>query len=55
MMICGIKNWPLLTTTTTKSMKVKYFKVKHKIIKNSLHGQIWFDFEKISLKMSGRA
>jgi hypothetical protein len=38
-------------------MKVKYFKVKHKVLKNSLqcHGQIWSDFEKLSLKMSGKA
>jgi hypothetical protein len=34
-------------------MEVKYFKVKHKVLKNSLHhGQIWFDFENFSLKMS---
>jgi AAA+ superfamily predicted ATPase len=32
-------------------MEVKYFKVKHKVLKASLHGQIWSDFEKVSLKM----
>jgi hypothetical protein len=36
----------------TKVMGVKYFKVKHKVLKNSLHGQIWSDFEKVSFKMS---
>jgi hypothetical protein len=49
------KNWLLLTKTTTKAMAVKYFKVKHKVLKISLHGQIWSDFEKISLKISGKA
>jgi hypothetical protein len=39
----------------TKTMAVKYFKVKHKVLKNSLHGQLWSDFGKISLKMSGKA
>jgi hypothetical protein len=33
-------------------MEVKYFKVKHKVLKNSLPGQIWSDFEKISHKMA---
>jgi hypothetical protein len=41
--------------TATKTMEVKYFEVKHKDLKNSLHGQIWSDFEKVSLKMSGKA
>jgi hypothetical protein len=45
----------VLLTTTTKTMEVKYFKVKHKVLKNSLHVQIWSDFEKLSLKMSGKA
>jgi hypothetical protein len=36
-------------------MEVKYFKMKHTILKNSLHGQIWSDFKKVSLKMSGKA
>jgi hypothetical protein len=39
----------------TSTMEVKYFKVKHKFFKNSLHGQIWLDLDKISLKMSGKA
>jgi hypothetical protein len=30
-------------------------KKKYKVLKNSLHGQIWSDFVKISLKMSGKA
>jgi hypothetical protein len=47
------KKWLLLTTTTTtKTMDVKYFKKIHKVLKNSLHGQKWSDFEKMSLKMS---
>jgi hypothetical protein len=37
------------TRTTRKTMEVKYFKVKHKVLKNSLHGQLWSDFGKISL------
>jgi hypothetical protein len=44
-----------VTRTTTKTMEVKYFKVKHKVLKNSLHGQLWSDFGKISLQMSGNA
>jgi hypothetical protein len=44
-----------VTSTTTKIMAVKYCKVKHKVLKNSLHGQLWSDFGKISLKMSGKA
>jgi hypothetical protein len=36
-------------TTTTKTMEVKYFKVKHKVLKNSLHFQIWSDFENFLL------
>jgi hypothetical protein len=40
-----------VTRTTTKTMAVKNCKV----LKNSLHGQLWSDFEKISLKMSGKA
>jgi hypothetical protein len=35
--------------------KLARFKVKHKVLKNSLHGQIWSDFEKLSLKISGKA
>jgi hypothetical protein len=31
-----------------------YFKVKHKVLKNSLHGHLWSDFEKDSLKISGK-
>jgi hypothetical protein len=49
------KNWPFLTTTTTKTMEVKYFEVKHKVLKNSSHGQIWANFEKMFFKMSGKA
>jgi hypothetical protein len=46
----GLTLWPLLTTaTTTKTMEVKYFKVKHKVLK------ILSDFEKVSLKMAGKA
>jgi hypothetical protein len=41
--------------STTKIMQVKFSKVIHKVLKNSLHGQIWSDFEKVSLKMSGKA
>jgi hypothetical protein len=41
--------------TTRKTMEVKYFKVKHKVLKNSLLGQIWSDIEKVSLKISGKA
>jgi hypothetical protein len=44
-----------VTRTTRKTMEVKYFKVKHKVLKNSLHGQLWSDFEKVSVKMSGKA
>jgi hypothetical protein len=44
-----------VTKTTTKTMEVKYFKVKHKVLKNSLHGQLWSDFEIVSFKMSGKA
>jgi hypothetical protein len=35
-------------------MKVKYFKVKHKVLKNSLHGQIWSDFKNFSHKKTGK-
>jgi hypothetical protein len=49
------KNWHLLTTTTTKTMEVNYFKVKHEVFKNSLPGQIWSDFKKFSFKVSGEA
>jgi hypothetical protein len=42
-------------TTTTKTLEVKYLKGKRKVLKNSLNGQIWSDFEKVSLKMSGKA
>jgi hypothetical protein len=45
----------LLTRTTRKTMEVKYFKVKHKVSKNSLPSQLCSDFEKVSLKMSGKA
>jgi hypothetical protein len=45
----------LTTTTTTKTMKAKYFKEKQKVLQNLLHGQIWPDFEKVSLKMSDKA
>jgi hypothetical protein len=48
------KNWPLLATTKTKKILVKYFKVKHKVLKNLLHGQTGSEFEKSSLKMSGK-
>jgi hypothetical protein len=44
-----------VTRTTRKTMEVKYFNVKHKVLKNSLHGQLWSDFKKVSLKMSGKA
>jgi hypothetical protein len=37
--------------TTTKTMEVKYFKVKHKVLKNSLHGQIWSDFENLNCQV----
>jgi hypothetical protein len=43
------KNWP-----QQQQKQWKYFKVKHKVLKNSIHGQIWSDLEKISLKMSGQ-
>jgi hypothetical protein len=46
-MFCGKK--------LTKKLEVKYFKVKHKVLKNSFHDQIWSNFEKISLKISGKA
>jgi hypothetical protein len=36
-----------------KTMDAKYFK-KHKVLKNSLDGRIWSDFEKVSLKMSAK-
>jgi hypothetical protein len=51
-MFCGKKLARAKITTTT--MEVEYFKVKHKVLKISLHGQIWSDFEKVSLKMSGK-
>jgi AAA+ superfamily predicted ATPase len=41
----------LWKTTTTKTKKVKDFKLKYKVWKNSLHGQIWSDFEKVCPKM----
>jgi hypothetical protein len=53
-MVCGKKSWPLVTTTT-KTIVVQYFKVKHKVLRKSFHGQIWFDFDKVSLKMSAKA
>jgi hypothetical protein len=28
------------TTTTTKTMEGKYFEVQHKVLKNSVHGQM---------------
>jgi hypothetical protein len=34
-------------------MEVKYFIVKHKVLKNLLHGQIWSEFEKVVLGKSG--
>jgi hypothetical protein len=37
-----------------KTMEVKYFKVKHKVLKNSLHVRIWSDFENLSLIVSGK-
>jgi hypothetical protein len=43
--------------TITKTMEVnwlKYFKVKHNDLKNTLHGQILSDFEKVSFKMLGK-
>jgi hypothetical protein len=33
--------------TTAKTMEGKNFKVTHKVLKNSLHSQIWSDFEKV--------
>jgi hypothetical protein len=47
--------WKFFLTTTTKTLEVKYLKGKRKVLKNSLNGQIWSDFEKVSLKMSGKA
>jgi hypothetical protein len=44
-----------VTRTTTKTIEVKYFNVKHKVIKNSEHGHLWADLEKVSLRMSGKA
>jgi hypothetical protein len=35
-------------------MEVKYFKMKHKVLINSSHGQIWVDLEEVSLKISGK-
>jgi hypothetical protein len=46
------KNWPLLTT---KTMEVNFFKVKHKILKNSLHNQVLSDFVMDSHKILGKA
>jgi hypothetical protein len=46
-MFCGKKN--------CQWKEVKYFKMKQKVLKNSLHGQIWSDFEKVSLKISEKA
>jgi hypothetical protein len=54
-MFCGQKKLDLVTRTTRKTIEVKYFKVKHKVLKNSLHGQLWSDFEKVSPKMSNKA
>jgi hypothetical protein len=42
----------MLTTTITKTMEVKYFKVKHKVLK---YGQIWPDFEMVALEISCEA
>jgi hypothetical protein len=53
-MFCG-KKFDLVTRTTRKTMEVKYFKVKHKVLKNSLHGHLWSDFKKFSHKMAGKA
>jgi hypothetical protein len=36
-MFCG-KKLARVAGATTKTMEVKYFKVKHKVLKNSLHG-----------------
>jgi hypothetical protein len=36
-------------------MEAEYFKVKHKVLKKSLHGQMWSDLKKVSLKMLGKA
>jgi hypothetical protein len=33
----------------------QHFLVKHKVLKNSLLGQIWSNFDNFSLKMSGKA
>jgi hypothetical protein len=43
-----------LTTTKIRTMEVKYFKVKHKVLKNSLQSQIWSYFEKFTSKNSKR-
>jgi hypothetical protein len=45
----------LARATITKTMEVKYYKLKHKVLKNTLNGQIWLNFKKVSLKMSGKA
>jgi hypothetical protein len=51
-MFCGKK---LARATIIETMEVKYFKVKHKVLKNSLHSQIRSDFQTISLKMSDKS
>jgi hypothetical protein len=39
-----------VTRTRKITMQVKYFKVKHKVLKNSLHGQLWSGFDFFFLK-----
>jgi hypothetical protein len=41
---------PADKNNTKKTMEVEYFKGEHKVLKNSLHDQIWSDFEKISIQ-----
>jgi hypothetical protein len=37
-----------------KKIKVKYFKVKHKVLKISIHVQIWSEFENFLLKFQAQ-
>jgi hypothetical protein len=44
----------LARADNNKNNGSKIFKMKHKVLKISLHGQIWSDFKKVSLRMSAK-
>jgi hypothetical protein len=53
-MFCGKNLAHAYNNNNNKNNESQIFKVKHNILKGSLHGQLWSDFEKVSLKISGR-